>query len=67
MNSKKQVKYEKPEEQLKYEEFVRKRINIPKEETDPFCPFIIGYCDVAYSEYCYSCVESWYVFKEKYK
>lgn len=54
----------KTEEQLKYEAFVRETIDIPREETEPFCPFTIGYCDVAYSEFCFICQESWKCFKE---
>lgn len=56
----------KSEEQLKYEDFVRKTIDVPREETEPFCPFTIGYCDVAYSEFCFICQESWKGFKEKH-
>lgn len=54
----------KSEEQLKYEDFVRNTIDVPREETEPFCPFTIGYCDVAYSEFCFICQESRKVFKE---
>ena len=48
---------------MTYQEFVEQRIEIgPDDEREPFCPFrtpnCMGYCDVAYSEYCYSCEES---------
>ena len=48
---------------MTYKEFVRRRITpSDPEEREPFCPFstpnCMGYCNVAYSESCYSCEES---------
>ena len=37
------------------EEFDKWLKSIPDEEKDPFCPFSIGYCDVAYTEECFKC------------
>lgn len=39
-----------------YMEFIRKNTDVPLSETEPFCPFYSGgYCDVAFSQSCYSC------------
>ena len=39
-----------------YMGFVRKYVDIPLSESEPFCPFCgVGYCSVAFSSYCYSC------------
>lgn len=37
------------------EEFDKWLESIPDEEKVPFCPFTIGYCDVAYTEECFKC------------
>lgn len=38
-----------------FEEFKQWLNAIPDEEKEPFCPFEIGYCDVAYTEECFKC------------
>ena len=48
---------------MTYQKFVGKRITLSeREEREPFCPFstpnCMGYCNSAYSEFCYSCEES---------
>ena len=36
-------------------EFVKNTITVPLEETEPFCPFEMAYCNYAYSDTCYNC------------
>ena len=47
---------------MTFKEFVEERIMCDPEDQEPFCPFAtpncMGYCDVAYSEHCYSCEEA---------
>lgn len=38
-----------------FEEFKQWLDAIPDEEKEPFCPFEMGYCDVAYSDECFKC------------
>lgn len=41
-----------------YMDFIRNRTDVPVSETEPFCPFsFCGYCNAAYSDYCYICDE----------
>lgn len=44
-----------------FKEFVARRL--AADEREPFCPFNgpdkIGYCNIAYSDHCYHCDESW--------
>lgn len=41
-----------------YMAFIRNKTDVPVSETEPFCPFsFCGYCNVAYSDYCYTCDE----------
>ena len=37
------------------EEFDNWLANVKEEELEPFCPFVSGYCDGAYSEECFEC------------
>lgn len=41
-----------------YMGWVRKAVDVPPKETEPFCMFCPCYCDAAYSDSCYSCEEA---------
>ena len=41
-----------------YMGWVRRAIDVPPKETEPFCMFCPCYCDAAYSDSCYSCEEA---------
>lgn len=51
-----------------FKEHVRKMIDIPDDEKEPFCPFPEGgYCDVAYTDECYQCEFAQANYKRRYK
>ena len=45
-----------------YKDWVTRRIAVPVDEMEPFCPFYgpekTGYCNMAYSDNCYACEEA---------
>lgn len=49
---------------MSYEEYVKKHIEVPFEEKEPFCPFAMGYCNAAYSDMCYRCTASQETYRE---
>ena len=50
---------------MTYGEFVTQRLS--ENDPEPFCPFeSFGYCDVAYSDWCYVCKESEKEYTTKY-
>lgn len=46
---------------MSYRSYVKERIDVPNEQTEPICPFSYTepiICDFAYTGHCYFCIES---------
>ena len=50
---------------MTFEEFVKQKNDVPADETEPFCPFGHGFCDQAYTDACYDCYISDFVFENE--